>query len=51
MIDLLLLHGTIITMNCTREIIMNGAIAIDKGRIIEVGKSEDIEKNMMLKKK
>lgn len=44
MIDLLLMNGTVITMNSTREILNNGAVAIDKGKIIDVGKSEDLEK-------
>lgn len=40
MIDLLLVHGVVITMDKERRIIEDGAVAIDKGRILEVGKTE-----------
>jgi 5-methylthioadenosine/S-adenosylhomocysteine deaminase len=36
-VDVLLLGGTIVTMNAKREIITDGAIAIRHGRIVEVG--------------
>lgn len=42
MIDLLLTNGTVITMNKKREIIDNGAVAIDKGRLLEIGLTKDL---------
>jgi cytosine/adenosine deaminase-related metal-dependent hydrolase len=42
MIDLLLTHGTIITMDTGRAVIDNGAVAIDKGRIVDVGPADRI---------
>jgi 5-methylthioadenosine/S-adenosylhomocysteine deaminase len=40
MIDLLLIHGTVITMDPSRRIIQDGAIAIQRGRILDIGASE-----------
>ncbi len=45
MIDLLLKNGEyVITMDPERRIIKNGSVAIDKGEILEIGKSTDIDK-------
>ncbi|MDQ1003398.1 5-methylthioadenosine/S-adenosylhomocysteine deaminase [Neobacillus niacini] len=45
MIDLLLIHGTVITMDPFRRIIQDGAIAIHRGRILDIGASEILESN------
>jgi len=37
MIDLLIKNGTVITMDPQRTTIENGSVAVDKGRILEVG--------------
>jgi cytosine/adenosine deaminase-related metal-dependent hydrolase len=42
MIDLLLTNGTVITMDSQRRIIDDGAVAVDKGRIIKVGKTGEV---------
>ena len=45
MIDILLSNGEyVITMDPKRRIIRNGSVAIDKGEILEIGKSTDIDK-------
>lgn len=41
-IDLLVSHGTIVTQNETREIIENGAIAVDGDRIAAIGLAVDL---------
>lgn len=43
MTDLLLLHGTVITVDRKRSIIEEGAVAISGDRIVEVGTSVDLE--------
>lgn len=43
MVELALTHGTIVTMNENREVIRDGAVAIEGNRIVDVGKSEEIE--------
>ena len=43
MIDLLLYKATIITINKERTIFYNGAMAVDHGRIVEIGDSEKLE--------
>lgn len=40
MIDLLLIHGTVITMDKDRRILQDGAVAINKGRILAVDTTE-----------
>jgi 5-methylthioadenosine/S-adenosylhomocysteine deaminase len=40
-IDLLLIHGTVIPMDPDRRIIEDGAVAVNAGRILNVGKTED----------
>jgi len=44
MADILIEHGTIITMNKNREIIEDGAVAIQAKRIVAVGKTDAIRK-------
>jgi len=43
MTDLLLLHGTVISVDRERRIIEDGAVAISGDRIVEVGTSADLE--------
>lgn len=40
--DLLVVGGTVVTMDGPRHVISNGAIAIEKGRIVAVGTRQDI---------
>ncbi len=50
MIDILLKNGDyVITVDPKRRIITNGAVAIDKGAIVEIGKSPDLEKKYQTK--
>ncbi|MEW6592579.1 MAG: amidohydrolase [Candidatus Hadarchaeota archaeon] len=44
MVDILLTNGTIVTMNGRREIVKDGAVAIDAGRVTAVGKTSEIKK-------
>jgi 5-methylthioadenosine/S-adenosylhomocysteine deaminase len=41
-IDTIIRGWYVVTMNKTRDIIRNGAVAIDKGSIVAVGKYADI---------
>ena len=50
MIDLLLHHAVVITMNPTRDILENGAVAVDGGRILEVGDSAALQKKYQAQK-
>jgi 5-methylthioadenosine/S-adenosylhomocysteine deaminase len=43
-VSLLVLGGTVVTMDQTRRVIENGAIAINSGRIVAVGSREDLQK-------
>src|SRR5450432_863944 len=43
--DLIVFGGTIVTMDATRRVIDNGAIAVTHGRIVAIGPSAEIEKN------
>jgi len=43
MTDIVLTHGTVVTMNERREIIRDGAVAIDGNRISAVGKTNKIK--------
>jgi cytosine/adenosine deaminase-related metal-dependent hydrolase len=50
MIDILLKNGDyVITMDPKRRIIVNGAVAIDKGVIVEIAKSSDLGKKYQAK--
>lgn len=42
MTDLLLIHGTVVTMNAARSIIEDGAVAITGDRIVAVGNTRDL---------
>ena len=42
-VDILIKHGTLVTMNTLREIIEDGAVAIKDDCIVAVGKSDEIE--------
>ncbi len=41
--DILILGGTIVTMDANRRVIENGGIAIQKGVIVEVGKAAELK--------
>jgi len=43
--DLIVLGGTIVTMDNTRRIIEDGAIAVAQGRVVAVGSRAEIQKN------
>ena len=43
MIDLLIINGTIVTVNQKREILQDGAIAIEGSKIIEIGPSKVLQ--------
>jgi len=45
MSEYLIINGLIITMDSSRRIITDGAIAIDGNKIISVGKSQDLKKH------
>ena len=40
--DLLIIHGTLITMDPERRVLDDGALAIDGDRIVAVGSSADV---------
>ena len=42
-IDILIENGTLVTMDAERRIVTGGFIAVDNGRILEVGKSADLD--------
>ena len=42
MIDRLITDTIVVTMNPAREVLYHAAVAIDKGRILEVGDSETL---------
>lgn len=42
MIDTLIINGTVITMNGERQIIEDGAVAIDSGKILAVGPTSEL---------
>jgi len=50
MTDLLLLHGTVITVDRDRRVIEDGAVAISGDRIVEVGTSAELEPKHVGKK-
>ena len=43
MVDIMLTHGTVVTMNGQREIIRDGAVVIDGNRISAVGKTPEVK--------
>jgi len=43
MIDFVLTGGTVVTMDKTRRVIKNGAVAVDKGAILYVGDAADVQ--------
>jgi cytosine/adenosine deaminase-related metal-dependent hydrolase len=43
MVDLLVRSGRIVTMNPERDVIADGAVAIDSGEIVAVGSTADVE--------
>ncbi|MEM3506659.1 MAG: amidohydrolase [Candidatus Bathyarchaeia archaeon] len=49
--DIIIKDGIIITMNRERRILKNGAIAIEGNRIVDIGKTEDLEKKYKADKK
>ncbi len=50
-VDLLVLGGTIVTMDASRRVIDDGAIAVRKGRIIGIGSRAEIERSYTAPKK
>lgn len=50
MIDLLMINGTVITMDKERRIIENGGVAVEKGRIIFVGTSDELKNKYQAEK-
>ena len=42
MTGLLLLHGTVVTVDKTRRIIEDGAVAIENDRIVDIGTSQEL---------
>jgi cytosine/adenosine deaminase-related metal-dependent hydrolase len=43
MADIVLTHGTVVTMNSRREVIQDGAVAIEGNKIMDVGKTSEIK--------
>ena len=43
-VDLLISNGTVVTVDPERRVIRNGALAIDKDRIVDVGKAADLKR-------
>ena len=43
-VDLLVLGGTIVTMDQARQVISDGGIAVSQGRILAIGSRADIER-------
>ena len=50
MTDVLIRRGTVLTMNQDRQIVEDGAVAIEKGKIVDVGPSKDLERKYKTKK-
>lgn len=45
MVDIVIRGGAVITMNKHQEVIADGAVAIDDGRILEVGRTDEINQD------
>lgn len=45
-VDLLILGGTVVTMDGTRRVIENGAVAVKSGEIVKVGTSAEVGKGL-----
>ena len=43
LVDVLLTNGTVVTMNALGDLIFQGAVAIDKGAIVAVGPTAEIQ--------
>ncbi|MFK8024211.1 MAG: amidohydrolase family protein [Ilumatobacter sp.] len=50
-IDVLVDAWYVVTMNETRDIIRNGSVAVDDGRIVDVGKTADLEQKYSAKRR
>ncbi|MGG1659913.1 amidohydrolase family protein [Brevibacillus sp. NRS-1366] len=50
MIDLLLANGVVVTMDKERRVLPDGAVAIDKGRIVEVGPTAALQRTYEAKR-
>lgn len=48
MVDIALKNGTVVTMNERREVISDGAVAIEGNEIVDVGKTGEIEEEYMM---
>ncbi|MGD0175858.1 MAG: amidohydrolase family protein [Candidatus Bathyarchaeia archaeon] len=44
MVDLLIRNGVLVTMDSQRRILENHAIAIEQGKVVEIGKTADLQK-------
>jgi len=51
MTGILIVNGTIVTLNRNRDIIHNGSLFINKGKIIDIGKRSDLEKKYTYEEK
>lgn len=49
-VDILIKNGLIVTINKQMDVIQNGAIAIKDGRIIQIHKTENLEKKFSAKR-
>jgi len=43
-VDLLIRHGTVVTLDSTKRIIQDGAVSVEDGEIIDVGKSVELSR-------
>ena len=49
-IDTLIIHGSVLTMQASDSIIYDGAVAVDQGRIVAVGKTTELTQQYQAKK-